>query len=186
MKKFLSLPPIGASFGSDQLPMGWINGQAMTGYTYRINMLWQKKINVSLMKMQFKTMLLFCSVLSLLIGCTYNCDSVYQRNEYLKGRVMKLYSNPRSSRKFLYMDVLIDNKQVKYDIFERDSLGIYRVLQAGDSIVKDSGSLIFKIIREDTAFEYDVSQDCIRIEKTLDSINNGLYKKEGKSSKLRR
>lgn len=121
------------------------------------------------MEMQFKTILLFCS--TLLIGCTYNCDTVYQRNEYLKGRVMKVYCDNRDARKYLYMDILINNKLIKYGIYERDSLGIYRVLQIGDSIVKDSGSLIFKIIREDTTFEYDVSMDCVRIEKTLDSIN---------------
>lgn len=31
---------MGVSFGSDPLAMGWINGQAITGYTYRINLSW--------------------------------------------------------------------------------------------------------------------------------------------------
>ncbi len=96
------------------------------------------------------------------------CKDYYLDNP-LSGRITDKYRDSIDPRHYIRMVIKIRGSDIFYSTYNRDSVGIYKVLKKGDSIIKPAMSQVFHIIREDTSFYYDVAKDCERIDKRLNA-----------------
>jgi hypothetical protein len=107
-----------------------------------------------------------------LFSCRNDCISFYNLNDkysYANGTVIKKYIDheyKNTPRIIIEMpkDKNGENKQWCIGNMYRDTIGFYRTIQVNDSIIKQKGSLVLKIIRRDTTFTYDLADDCCRLD----------------------